>query len=94
MTIRYQWRSEMVGEYAVDPLDIVGKRRPGVSWRCDGDRAGRGAAGAGPGEHRSVAGITPSKQDLSKIKAWHLHIRWREMNKYLGAYMVRSAKSL
>ncbi|KAF5029379.1 hypothetical protein DSECCO2_649230 [anaerobic digester metagenome] len=86
MAFRYQRRSEVIAEYAVDPLDVVGERGPCVSRRRDGYRVGRGAAGADPGEHGSVAGVAPAKQDLPEVKARHSHIRWGETDKSLGVF--------
>ncbi|KAF5035082.1 hypothetical protein DSECCO2_589360 [anaerobic digester metagenome] len=88
VALRYQRRSEVLAEYAVDPLDVVGERGPGVSRRRDGYRAGGGAAGADPGEHGGVACVAPAKQDLAEVDAGHSYTRWGETNKNLGVFYI------
>jgi hypothetical protein len=83
----------VLAEYTVDPIDVVGERGARVSRRRDGYRPGRGAAGAGRGEHRSVAGIAPVEQNFTEIKAGHSYIRWKGTDKSLGVFRIFPALS-
>ncbi len=49
MPFRYQRRPEVIAEYPVDPLDVVGEGGARVPRRCDGYRTGLAAAGADAG---------------------------------------------
>ena len=85
MPLWYQRHPEVLAEYAVDPLDVVGECRTGVSRRCNCHRAGRGAAGTGPAKHGGMTGVTPAEHDFSEIEASHSCNSWCETDKYLGA---------